>query len=346
MMRKKIMVQAAEFISAFNNNYMQKHKAFENNFWAVKMNISGNSRDALNKTQTELEDFMGDKSQLPAIQSLLDAPAKLLADEVKCLQIFKRTIELYSTPDNLKYLRDKIMKLESDLGQHAGTQRHQVEIDGSIQTRTVGELRTLVATHKDEAVRKRAHECLQSIGPYQFERFCEIIKLRNQFAKKQGFEDFYDMKVSKAEGMSKKKLFEILDELEVETRPLMEQYLANAEAKHGLKANFAWNRGFYKAGGGLPFEATSDPYFPFENAVDSWARSFAALGISYKKSIMQLDLLDRQGKYPNGFCHWPVPAYNSPEGFVPTQTNFTSLANPRLPGSGKKALETLMHEGI
>jgi hypothetical protein len=49
----------------------------------------------------------------------------------------------------------------------------------------------------------------------------------------------------------------------------------------------------------------TDPYFPFEDAVDVWGRTFAGLGITYQGSVMTLDLCDRQGKYSNGFCHWP-----------------------------------------
>jgi hypothetical protein len=54
-----------------------------------------------------------------------------------------------------------------------------------------------------------------------------------------------------------------------------------------------------------------DPYFPFETAVEQWGRSFAALGISYEGASMSLDLLDRKGKYSNGFCHWPQCAQPS-----------------------------------
>ena len=61
---------------------------------------------------------------------------------------------------------------------------------------------------------------------------------------------------------------------------------------------------------------------------------------------MQLDLLDREGKYSNGFCHWPKCAYVAADGtFKPSQTNFTSLATPGAVGSGNTALTTLMHEG-
>ena len=44
---------------------------------------------------------------------------------------------------------------------------------------------------------------------------------------------------------------------------------------------------------------------------------------------MSLDLLDRKGKYSNGFCHWPQPAWVKADGsWQPTVTHFTSLADP------------------
>ena len=74
-------------------------------------------------------------------------------------------------------------------------------------------------------------------------------------------------------------------------------------------------------------------------------RSYAAMKIGYCGATMTLDLLDRKNKYSNGFCHWPVPAWVTPSGeFVPSKTNFTSLADPTAVGSGLTALNTLMHE--
>ena len=52
------------------------------------------------------------------------------------------------------------------------------------------------------------------------------------------------------------------------------------------------------------------------------------------------------GKYPNGFCHWPVAPHVSQDGtWNPSRANFTSLATPDEIGSGNTALTTLMHEG-
>lgn len=110
------------------------------------------------------------------------------------------------------------------------------------------------------------------------------------------------MKVSTAEGFGKVRLFEILDDLETKTRPVMTAARkALAEAK-GTSALEPWNQSFALAG---DTEKALDPFFPFEDAVDVWARTFAGLGIKYNDAIMTLDLCDRDKKYSNGFCHWP-----------------------------------------
>ena len=37
---------------------------------------------------------------------------------------------------------------------------------------------------------------MRTVGPYVAAKLCEIVKLRNQLARKLGYEDFYDYKVS------------------------------------------------------------------------------------------------------------------------------------------------------
>lgn len=143
--------------------------------------------------------------------------------------------------------------------------------------------------------------------------------------------------------MSKQQLFEILDGLEQRTRSIMEQARKRLAAEKGEAALQPWNTSQALAG---DTTRALDPYFPFENAVDVWARSFAALGLNYSGGTMNLDLCDRPGKYSNGFCHWPQCSYRMADGsFVPASANFTSLATPSAVGSGFTALTTLLHEG-
>ena len=60
---------------------------------------------------------------------------------------------------------------------------------------------------------------------------------------------------------------------------------------------------------------------------------------------MTLDLVDRPGKYSNGFCHWPAVAWTDAAGVRhPAAAQLTSLADPAAVGSGRAALVTLLHE--
>ena len=138
-------------------------------------------------------------------------------------------------------------------------------------------------------------------------------------------------------------LFKILDTLEQGTRPIMESARKRfAGEKGGTWSLEPWNQSFLMAG---DVTRRMDPYFPFEKSVEQWGRSFAAMNISYRGATMDLDLLDRKGKYSNGFCHWPQPAWIRPDGsWQPTTTHFTSLADPSAVGSGYTGLTTLMHE--
>ena len=59
------------FISSFNADYARIHESYENNFWETKMNLEGNSTDALTKSFNELEAFLGDQSALETTRKLL-----------------------------------------------------------------------------------------------------------------------------------------------------------------------------------------------------------------------------------------------------------------------------------
>jgi oligoendopeptidase F len=336
-----IQSEASQFIQDFNYAYEAKHRAFEDNFWATKMNLSGCSIEELTRTKGELDEFLGDQKMLEKVQNLLKGD--LTAEERKTLNCFERTFKCYIIQDpKAKEIKSKIDKLEAELEQARKHMKLGYTVNNEFTAASSVQLRNLMTTSPDEEVRKAAFEGLRSIGPFVAERFSEIVKLRNQFARALGYPCFYDMKVNQAEGFDKVTLFKILDGLASRSRPILlaaRERLAENKGKEALEPH---NMSHALRG---DLSKLKDPYFPFENAVDCWARSFAAMGIQYSDATMQLDLCDRVGKYSNGFCHWPRVAWMSPKGWVPSQTNFTSLATPSAIGSGYTALVTLMHEG-
>lgn len=336
-----------QFIENFNRNYELKHKTYEDNFWATKMNLAGCSSASLASSKSELDTFLGDKAALAKVREYLQQ-CDVTPEQTRVLQLFERTLLCYIVEDPAAVaLKERINVLEAELAE----QRNRMNLGytnaaGEFVKASSVQLRNTMRTSDSHAVRLSCLEAMRSIGPFVAEKFCEIVVLRNQLARLQGFVDFYDMKVTQAEGFNKETLFGILDQLEAETRPIMEaglNTLAESKGKPDFDPRQPENIGYALSG---ELAQRKDPYFPFEQAVDVWARSFAALGISYRGATMRLDLCDREGKYSNGFCHWPQPAWRTSTGeWVPSHTNFTSLATPSAVGSGHTALVTLMHEG-
>jgi oligoendopeptidase F len=344
-----------EFIDGTNAGYEKVHRSFEEQFWGTKMALSDGtvladgkgpakySVDELTRTKMEMEAFLADPAKLKQTREFLKDP-ELTPAQLKTLKIFERTFGCYIMESEVaRDKREESMKLEGTLESARNTMKLGAELEGGFEEMSSVGLRNKMRTSPDEAVRKACYEGLRSIGPFVSSNgFVEVVKARNAMAKALGYVDYYDYKVTQAEGFNKARLFEILDSLEVGTRDIMTKAREQLAAKKGAGALEPWNTGYMMAG---DLTKRMDPYFPFEKSVEMWGRSFGKLGISYKGATMDLDLLDRKSKYSNGFCHWPQPAWQKPDGsWQPATTHFTSLADPAAVGSGHTALTTLMHE--
>ena len=336
------------FIDDVNDSYFSLHRAYEEQFWGTKMGLSSGafSTSLLSSTKEKMEEFLRSPKLKVETEAFL-VSGEATAEQEKILRCFARTFSCYQMEDaEAVKLRAECTKIEDDLNASRNTLQlgYTNPADGVfIEKSSVG-LRTTLRTSEDEAIRKAAWNGLRSIGPWALANgFCDMVRLRNAMARKLGYEDFYDLKVTQAEGFGKKKLFEILDTLVDGSAELLAHARDKLAKEKGASALEGWNQGFAMSG---DVEKKLDPYFPFEKSVERWGSCFSKLGISYEGASMTLDLFDRKGKYSNGFCHWPTPAYVKSDGsWQPSETNFTSLADPSAVGSGKTSLTTLMHEG-
>jgi len=334
------------FIDDVNLAYELVHRSFEEQFWGTKMALRGNSYSIENlaATKGKMEAFLADPELLRKTRGWL-ASGVANEEQLKILKVFERTFQCYIMESpSAKSLREECTQIEGKLGAARNSMKLGAEIpaEGFVELSSVG-LRNKMRIDDDEAVRRACFEGLDSIGPFVFDNgFVELVKKRNRMAKELGYVDFYDYKVVQAEGFDKARLFEILDTLERGTRDLLARAKEALVEEKGVDALKPWNMEYMLAG---DLSKKMDPYFPFEMAVENWARSYAALGIGYRGATMTLDLLDRKGKYSNGFCHWTQPPWIRPDGsWQPSHANFTSLADPKQIGSGLTALTTLMHE--
>ena len=150
---------ASAFVDRVNVEYERVHKAFEDNFWAVKMNLQGNSTEALTQSKLEMDNFLSNKDTLAECRVHLQQP-DLSEQDRHVLLAIQRTLLCYITENpDAKALKEKITGLESNLERKRNTLElgYTVEEAGFVKASSV-QLRNLMKTSPDEKVRKAAYE--------------------------------------------------------------------------------------------------------------------------------------------------------------------------------------------
>lgn len=328
-----------------NRTYVDLHSAKEEAFWTEKMGLTGKATARFQEKEIALKDFSADHANLERVRLELNRE-DLEPDEEVGLQGWERYFAVNQIEgEEARGLYRDLVRRESELEAKRGEMElgyTDPETGRFVEASSVA-LALKMRTDRDEPTRKAAFEGLRSIEPFVLDNgFIEIVRLRNRLARKLGYVDYYDWKVSINEGFDKETLFEILDDLAVRTAEACRRSVTELAGEEGDSAVEPWNFSYYISG---DLTAEIDPYFPFGDSFERWGRSFAALGITYGGAALQLDLVDRRGKYSNGFMHGPSPAWVENGTFRPARINFTANAVPGQLGSGERATQTLFHEG-
>lgn len=347
------MQSARDVFHALNIDYLAVHKTKEDLFWATYMATSTDDA-GFSRAEESYKNFISDPARLATVRAAL---ASLPPDDnddtdTKARELrhglngWRALIECNLVEsDAARVLMSELIKLESIL--FARQREHvlqHINEAGELEDASLGILATNLSTNRNEAARKSSHDALMSVELWVLANgFLDIVKKRNAFARAQGFPNYFDYKVQKNEQMSTAQLFEILDDFEARTRDTNLRGLNDLTRKHGADATLPQNIRFRMSG---DVTRQLDPYLSFGKGLQRWVQSFRNLGIAYRSATLQLDLMERKGKYQNGFCHGPIPSFFDDQGqWVPGLINFTASAKPDQIGSGARAIATLFHEG-
>jgi Zn-dependent oligopeptidase len=338
------MSELAPFLDELNETYLALHRAKEEAFWETRMGLAERHAELV-EAETALRRFLGDADRLKELRKRRDG-SEVTAEQRVVMDGWILTLERNQVEDEeAREIQARVAGMETELQRkRTTTELGWRAPDGSFTRASSVELANLLRTHADEGVRKGAFEGLRSIEAFALRNgYAEIVKLRNRFARRLGHDDYYDYKVRWAEGFDKPTLFRYLDDLEARTRDRAAAEIDRLRKEKGDAAIEPWNFVYHTWGGEMA--AQRDPYFRFEDALERWVRSFAALGIRFRNARVTLDLVDRKGKYENGFMHGTVPPFVRRGEWLPAEINFTANALPSRPGAGVRAAQTLFHEG-
>jgi hypothetical protein len=339
------MASVSEALARVSEHYLSLHTRREELFWNTRMGTGGpGAQREASEAENAWKAFLQDPDRLAELRRLEAEAATGDERRVTGGWIAMLSAHVVESAEGRK-LSAEIVERENDLEERRGRMAlgyRDPETGGMVPASSV-RLGLMVRTHPDARMRRAAFDGLRSIERFVLDNgFLDIVRLRNRLARTLGFPDYYAWRVRAVERMDKGRLFAMLDDLARRTKASTAAGLAAFAARHGGEALEPWNFPFLKSG---RLTAKFDPYFGFADALRRWGRSFAALGVTFRGATLTLDLLDRPGKYENGFMHGPEPAFFDRGHWRPARINFTANAVVGQVGAGHRALETLFHEG-
>ncbi|MFC3532174.1 M3 family metallopeptidase [Vogesella facilis] len=344
------MTTPQAFFDQLNQDYLQIHKTKEDLFWATYMATS-DDHAGFARAEQAFKDFISSPQKLAQTREQLAAACALptSAERDALLHGLNGWLALFEANiidnDAARQLMAELIDAEAALfARKRELVLQHINEQGEQEEATLGMLATNISMNANADWRRSSYRAFLQLEQWVLDNgFLDIVRLRNRLARALGFADYFDYKVRKNEQMSPAQLFAILDDFEARTRNASQRGLAQLTAQHGADATQPWNLRFHMSGDVI---RQMDPYLPFSRALRRWVESFRRLGIRYRGATLQLDLLERKGKYQNGFCHGPVPtSYDRDGHWVAGQINFTAEAKPDQVGSGHRAINTLFHEG-
>ena len=334
----KKTVSIPKLLVFLNKQYVKLHKIYEDYFWLSYMGDRTVTK-SMNEALAKRDAFRADANLYTNVCEVYKNAKGANKNKLASWKLF---FEKFQTPPALLTLKNTIAELESKIRTLHATQKegYTDPKTGNFVEASSVKMRTLMRTDSNEAIRKACFEAKEKLAVSALADYVTLIGLRNKYARGLGFEDFYAYKISNDEGMTKAELFTLFADIYEKTRYAFNDIRKLEDKMPGLRK--PWNFGYIMSG---DFVKEEDPYFQFDDALLAWGRSFSALGIDYRKGTLTLDLLDRKGKWNNGFCHWPDVVQYKKGRPIPGSSNFTCNVVFGQVGSGAQGLNTLFHEG-
>ena len=271
--------------------------------WWTAQN-SGKKEDFAKKeeAQNKIDEYLADPKAFKELKELhdrrKDIDDKIIARSIDVL--FLQYLEKQVDTALLKKMTAKSNVVEKAFNEY------RAKVDGKEMTEN--EVRQVLKSSKDSDRRKTVWEASKGVGGVLEADLKDLVKLRNEAAKKLGFKNYHEMQLVLNE-QNGKDLIDLFDELDELTREPFKAAKADLDARlakmYGIKEAdlmpWHYHDPFFQE---TPAVFTADLDAPFAKAdlMEMCRKFYEGIGLPIDRVITASDLYEKKGKSPHAFC--------------------------------------------
>ena len=269
-------------------------------YWDASTTGKPEDYDKLNRLQLEIRRIYSNSEEYAFLNNIKKS------GQVRDERLSRQLEKLYYSylqnqigPELLEKIVDSDTKIQEKYNTFRGT------IDG--KNVTMSDIYTIMTTETDCRKRELVWRASKQVGDAIADDLIRLVKLRNQAARKVGFDNYHTMSIVTGE-QNVEKLDRIFDELYVLTdKPFLrmkkELDLILADS-YGIDPEelmpWHYHDPFFQRTP-LVYELDLDLYYKKHDVRELAERYYAGVGLPVDDILARSDLYDREGKYPHAF---------------------------------------------
>ncbi len=294
--------RARKFLDAHTKKLRPLEVAASLAWWEA--NTTGNADDFKKKEQAQnaIDGVLADASAFAELKALREKRGDVADDTLRRAVdvLYLQYLEKQVDKDLLRKMVAKANAVEAQFN------TFRPKVDG--KEMTDNDVRKVLKESKDSARRRAVWEASKDVGKAVEPDLKELVRLRNEAARKLGFKNFHALQLylNEQDGDAIVKLFDELDEL---TREPFRAAKADVDAKlaahSGVKveglAPWHYHDPFFQEAPAV-FAADIDQPFAKADLLAVSRTFYAGIGLPIDRVIAKSSLYEKKGKSPHAFC--------------------------------------------
>ncbi len=293
--------QLSDFIQSHVEKIKPLMKEANLAYWNAATTGSEKDYDKYSELELKIRQIYSNKDDFAFLKELKESGRikdKKLARQLEVL--YNSYLENQIEPELLK----QIVELGTEVEKKFSTFR------GKIRGKTVtnNEIEEILKTETDSRKRKEAWLASKQVGSVVADDLIKLVKLRNQAARKLGFDNYHTMSLTTGEQKVQEldkifnELYELTNEPFARVKAELDSILADKYGV-GVAGLMPWHYHdpFFQESP-LVYDLDLDAYYKDKDVKELAAKFYAGIELPVDDILKASDLYEREGKNPHAFC--------------------------------------------